>query len=305
MKVAIGITTFRRPHGLARLLDSLAQLTFRDDRPDLYVVVVDNDAGASARDVCRASGSGLDLRYVVEPRQGTSFGRNRAIAAAGDAYDFLAMIDDDEAAQADWLERLLAAQRAFAADVVAGPVDPVFPAGTPGWIVRGGFFRRRRHCTGQLLDVAYAGNVLIRANVLRRREKHFDERFALTGGEDSHFFRRLAKEGCRLVWADDARVREWIPVSRATASWLIRRAFRSANTMALIDVDLSARSGVRLVVAAKGLVWLAAGLVGLPAGLVLGRATLVKAARHIAYGAGLLLGLCGVRYREYRQTHGS
>jgi glycosyltransferase involved in cell wall biosynthesis len=62
------------------------------------------------------------LRYVVEPRRGLSFVRNRAISEARAARaDFVAFLDDDEVATAPWLTELLRVQGRYAADVVTGP----------------------------------------------------------------------------------------------------------------------------------------------------------------------------------------
>ena len=43
----------------------------------------------------------------------------------------------------------------------------------------------------------------------------------------------------------------------------------------------------------------------LAAGLLHGRVTRLKGMRACAYGAGMLVGLPGIRYEEYRQPRGS
>ena len=65
-----------------------------------------------------------DARYVHEPRPGISHARNRGVAEA--KGDFVAFIDDDELPAPNWLESLLLTQRTYRADVVLGPVRPVF-----------------------------------------------------------------------------------------------------------------------------------------------------------------------------------
>ncbi len=64
---------------------------------------------------------------------------------------------------------------------------------------------------------------------------------AMTGGSDSHFFRRLHRAGFSIVWADAALVSEWIPKSRACFGWLVRRFFRAGNTIGFVTLDLGSR----------------------------------------------------------------
>ena len=64
----------------------------------------------------------MPVRYLVESRRGISLARNRRLDAVPADADFIAMIDDDERPEPDWLEELLLAQAATAADGVEGRV---------------------------------------------------------------------------------------------------------------------------------------------------------------------------------------
>src|SRR5690606_12136505 len=169
-RVAIGVTTFRRPGLLATLLDSLALLRSPGGRGvQPLVVVVDNDADGSARSVAEARAAVLPwpVRYVIEPRRGISHGRNRVVAEALDAgADHVAFIDDDETASPGWLAELLRVQAAFDADAVEGPVVPRYAPDVPDWVRRGGFFEEARWPTGTPRPTAKAGNVLITRRLL-------------------------------------------------------------------------------------------------------------------------------------------
>ncbi len=236
MKVALCVITFRRPVGLKRLLEGVSGQTFGELRPELEVVIVDNDQDRTGQAVCDEVQPQLPwpMRYVVEPRRGISAARNKAIACALHTADFIAFIDDDEVPEPTWLSELLLVQQRHNADVVTGPIVPEFSDGVPAWIVKGKFFATPRHPTGVQRDVAYTGNVLVRSEVFRNMDDYFDERLALIGGEDSQLFRRIRRAGSSIVWADDAVAYEYIPKSRACFSWLVARFYRIGNARGLI-----------------------------------------------------------------------
>jgi succinoglycan biosynthesis protein ExoM len=301
--VAVCVATYDRPDGLARLLDGLrAQRVSAAVR----VVVVDNDAAGPCRAIAEAQASCFahGLRYVVEPTRGITYARNRCVEAAGKDVDFVAMLDDDEVPDPGWLAELLRVQAETSADIVTGPVIPYFPTTAPAWVREGGFFDRPRHETGHRLPHAHTHNVLARRTVFDETGQ-FDNRFALTGGEDLEFFRRAVGRGFSVVWADDAPVQEWIPASRTTLAWLLRRSYRAGTTLGLVDRDrrdvLRARGG--RVVRGAGL--MVQGLVVAPVALVSPRreVQLVRAMQLVSRGAGMIVGAFGGRYEEYRVTH--
>ncbi len=155
------------------------------------------------------------------------------------------------------------------------------------------------------MDVAFTHNVLVRSDVYRAMEPIFDERLAMTGGSDSHFFRRVHRAGSSIVWADAALVSEWIPKSRAGFGWLVRRFFRAGNTLGFITLDLGPTWSGRVVLAAKAAVWIGIGVLLAPCGLLVGRHVLVKGVLYIAYGVGYLASIAGTHYDEYKTTHGT
>jgi hypothetical protein len=127
----------------------------------------------------------------------------------------------------------------------------------------------------------------------------FDDRYALIGGDDTQFTRRLHAAGARLVWANDAIVVDQVPEERATARWLVRRHRRTGMTTALIERDLRPAPVACTLVAAKSLVWAPLGGALWLVGLLAGRATRVRARCWMAWGRGLGLGLLGRTSAEY------
>ena len=298
MRIAICIATFRRLELLRNLLVGVSQLIFRrTSAPEIEIIIVDNDPLGSAQDTCRSADLRFPLRYVIEPRRGIAHARNRAVHEAG-LVDFLAFIDDDEVPTAQWLDELLWCHSEYKAEIVAGPVEPAFSAGVPQWIKNGYFFDRPKFQTGTLLEQCRTGNALISREVFAS-VSGFDERFQLTGGEDTHFFLRARRAGFRIVWSQDALVCETISPDRANLRWILQRGFQSGNSWVLCEVCLDGRPQVRFARFVKACVHLLTGAATAPVNLFLGRAPLANSFRKACLGAGMLAGLFGHKYMAY------
>jgi succinoglycan biosynthesis protein ExoM len=192
-------------------------------------VVADNDAEASARPVVEQCATpAFPIVYCMEPRRNIALVRNQCLAhAQGDAVVF---IDDDEFPQADWLYNLFATWSRAGVAGVLGPVRPDFPAGTPDWVRRGGFYNRPEHPTGFVLDWAgcRTGNVLLNRSIFAGVDSVFDPQFA-TAGEDMDFFRRMIGAGHRFIWCNEAVAYETVPPSRWKRAFLLRRALHRGS----------------------------------------------------------------------------
>jgi succinoglycan biosynthesis protein ExoM len=301
MNVSVCIATYRRPERLAVLLEDLRSQQCLPDQ----VVVVDNDARGSARPViekCSAATVPFALDYDIQPHRNIALTRNRTVELA--RGDWIAFIDDDERAPAQWLRRLLESAVEHAADGVLGPVEPEIPAAAPGWIRRGRFYDFPRSRTGALIPLNRMrfGNVLLRGECLRAEPGPFDIRYGLATGEDGDLLVRLARKGARIIWCDSASVREPIEGCRLSLRWLLRRALSGGQEFAhqtirgayerigpLGKVRCFTRAFLQLAIA------IALSLVCLPAGRHRAVAWLMKAAANL----GKLTAFWGWRYRAY------
>ncbi len=220
--IDVCVCTYRRPQ-LADTLRSLAAQTGLEGWR-VKVIVIDNDASPSARDLAERTGAeaGLDLRHVHAPAHNISVARNAFLSEA--RGDWLAFIDDDELADPSWLSRLLAEAERGGWDAVLGPVDAIYRDDAPAWIRKGDFHSIRPVAVKGELLTGYSCNALV------RREAVGNLRFALelgrSGGEDLDFFYRFTDRGGRIGYAADAVVREPTPAARARFDWLVLRRWR-------------------------------------------------------------------------------
>lgn len=224
------IPTFRRPQHLRKTLESLArQLTTRR----FAVVIVENDA-------MRAEGAGVAAEFlrrarfhgvcVAEQQQGNCHAINAAFETALAIFPeaaHLLMIDDDEIASPEWLELMVRATEATGADVVGGPVFPVFDNGSKQKLQSHPAFAPAFDRTGPVPMIYGCGNCLIRRKVFAALGlPAFDLRFNFLGGGDVDFFERCRRAGMKFHWAAEAVITETVPDVRTSPRWIVTRGLR-------------------------------------------------------------------------------
>jgi len=308
------ICTFRRPTGLRRLLSGLCAQTFADvPAPAITVIVADNEGSPDNRRICDEFRQAQfhALIYVHEPCRGISHARNACLDQLPAGTDFVAMIDDDEVPDSDWLNHLLLAQRKSHADVVAGPAFPEFREGTPDWIRDCDFFLKPADFTCfsdlQADPPAATCNVLVSAAIFSRIGLRFDPQLALSGGEDKLLFQDIKLRGYRFAWAARARVTEHISADRATFGYMWREQFRRGSVKYYVKRKLKVANRLKLLrlvpkFLARATGNILAGCYGITAQLFRNRKNRCALARNalpIADGLGAISGLLQFRNHHY------
>lgn len=240
IETTIVVPAYRRPDDLARALGSL----LRQERVDgaYELLVVDNDPQGSAAPVAEqmAASSPVPIRYVLEARAGISHARNTGVAHASGRY--LAFLDSDEVVGADWLWQLRETLRRFDADAAVGPVLPRFPEGTEVDAYRRCAYTRDAGVpTGTTLLRWNIGNSIFDKARCFVGPEPFLPRLGLTGGEDTVFLRQMTRRGCTMVWCAEAPAWEAVPAERLEPDYLLRRAFRGAQTTTFVCTAVKPR----------------------------------------------------------------
>jgi succinoglycan biosynthesis protein ExoM len=236
------ICTYHRPDLLTRTLESIACL--RDPGGvNLNVLVVDNSDDGNALDTVEHMRTRMvwGLSAIAAHPANISIARNKGIEAAH--ADIIAFIDDDQQLDPGWLEAVAYALATQPHDVFFGPVEALHGLPQQADPVIERLFSR--HVDGPLGHDLFAmgprqtrnvalgsGNSIFRRSALTDQTP-FDPAFGNSGGEDSDLICRLQQRGARLGWIPDARVTEFVPVSRYDPSYLEKRHFAGGQAYAL------------------------------------------------------------------------
>lgn len=169
--VTVVISTYNRCEQLRHALESL--FSQQADGVTWEAVVVDNNSTDDTPAVVRSfiGRRSAPLRYVFEPRQGLSFGRNAGVSRA--SAPLIAFTDDDVRPAPDWVRRI---KRCFdehpEADFIGGKVLPRWPAGVPAWLTPAHWSPLALVDYGDGAFVVNAGKpyCLVGANIAFRRE---------------------------------------------------------------------------------------------------------------------------------------
>lgn len=236
-------------------LDSLAR---QETQRRFAVIVVENEAeeraGAAAAKPRFAAGGDFSGLVIVAHERGNCAAYNAGWETALKTFPdfrYLLVMDDDEIATPGWLETLCRTAETLDADILGGPVLPVFAEGAPKRFMNHPIFKPVYEKTGIVPALFGSGSLLLRRHVLEAMERpYMDLRFNFIGGGDADFLMRAARKGFRLAWCEEAVIHETVPARRLEADWIRARSLRNGVISALVEKRKFARErfgGVRVL----------------------------------------------------------
>ncbi|MTH96765.1 glycosyltransferase [Roseibium sp. RKSG952] len=232
--IGIAICTAKRPKMLLDCIKSISLLNAPDD-VSLSVIIVENDTTRSVDLEQLNALCPYPIEYTCETQRGIPFARNRTLEIAREKnLDFLALIDDDETADPDWLRAHLETIREFSADATFGPVSFEYPDTTPEWYPKE---EPAKMENGAQSSWAATNNNLLSSRVFSEDgyAMQFDTDFT-GGGEDIDFFQRLHRKGGKTVWCADGRVTEVVAEARVTLPIYLNRARIVARNLVMLSL---------------------------------------------------------------------
>lgn len=239
VEAVVTVPTFKRP---AQLLETLASLEAQKTTRRFAAIVMENEAegreGAAAAAPLFETGR-LGGLVIVAHRRGNCSAYNagwETALATFPRFRHLLVIDDDEIADPDWLERMCATAENLGADIVGGPQVPVFADPAQSAWSRHPVFAPPHARTGRVPVLYSSGNLLVSRHVLLAMGPPFlDLRFNFMGGGDSDFLSRSAARGFSLAWCAEAPVYEAVPARRTERDWIRARSLRNGVISTLVE----------------------------------------------------------------------
>ncbi|RUU14978.1 glycosyltransferase [Mesorhizobium sp. M7A.T.Ca.TU.009.01.3.2] len=239
VEAVVTLPTFKRPE---QVLQTLASLRAQQTGRRFAVIVMENEAearaGAKAALPLFERGEMPGLVIIAHERGNCSAynaGWQTAILQFPN-FRHLLVIDDDEIADPQWLERMCRAAETLGADIVGGPQVPVFADPAHARWAEHPVFAPPYRETKRVPALYSSGNLLVGRNVLIAMGPPFlDLRFNFMGGGDSDFLSRSAQKGFVLGWCAEAKVHETVPARRIEADWIRARSLRNGVISTLVE----------------------------------------------------------------------
>jgi len=238
--IVIAVCTKQRPEMLKRCLESLVQQESKANWI-VKIIVIENDEQQTSRSTVEtlAHHSKYKVFYFQETDPGIPQARNRAIVEALKLKcNYLGFIDDDETAGADWINGLVNAIEHYDAEVIQGRVIYEYPPDDIWRPYREDKYSNKRY-EGKALHSAATNNVAISALLFAGTNDteglRFDKNMRFTGGSDTDFFNRVRLNGGRIIYTENAIVRETVPIERCSLKWLFNRELRITASGVYID----------------------------------------------------------------------
>ena len=319
LKISVGVVTRNRPRMLQQLLGSWARMTLPENA-EVSFLVVENDSQLTIAEVVEEFKTKLPnakVTYDLETALGIPSARNRLLRLAIDeGSDFLAMMDDDEVVDQNWLVALFGEQQRRDLDLVGGPVRTDESSQKLSFIQKinfRGLVSRAERVERNALNLFETGqdqfvtivtnNWLCRLKFLLENEIWFDRSLAFSGGSDTKIYRAIQAHGGKTGWAPNAIVSEEIPVSRLSPRYHFKRG-RDQSIAAYWTRENEGRKFLRLRLAVTSVIRVFSGIVRLLLVPFTRGRSFILAMRSFGASVGCILALFGRRSEHYRNVAG-
>ena len=240
--VSVVICTYNRAESFRTTLESLARMEVPAD-VSWELIVVDNNSTDDTSAVVKELGqtSGINIRYVLERKQGKSYALNSGIKES--RADIIAFTDDDVKVSPGWLAEIVRTFRDFDCMGVGGRCTPAWDGlPKPAWLLTEGPFRLSG---GPLLDFnlgedthptqvpPWGLNMAFRKSAFEKyglfRTDLGVSGSSRLGGEDTEFGFRLLKASEKVIYSPAAIVFHPVQSDRVRKAYFLSWYFNNGR----------------------------------------------------------------------------
>ncbi len=222
-RISVLVCTRNRPHAIFGCLRSILASPMQD----MELVVIDQSTDDRTGEEVAKLESDARLRYIRTPTKGLSRARNIGIRAS--TAPLILFTDDDNFAEADWVERVVDEFDNNAdIDAVYGRVLPYAAnenAGKEGWHCPTTMEKSERHFVRELTKstheaLGHGNNMAFRRSVFERHGLYMEWLGAgtwMSGGEDTDFTFRILRRGTQMLYSPLPTVHHdnWMPIEKS------------------------------------------------------------------------------------------
>ena len=244
IRISAIICTYNRSAYLKKAVQSLLDQTLPQEQ--YKVIVVDNGSTDNTKAIVEGFKQSENLHYIYEPAKGLSQARNTGWQNA--QGEFIAYLDDDAIACAEWLQRIVQAFDTVRPQPgsVGGKVIPVWEVERPTWLPKElerllsivdwadrptFLIEDRQFLSGT--NIAYPREIFEKAGGfstdLGRKASN------LLSNEEILLKRQLKRRNLATYYDPDIYVYHHIPAERLTKRWFYRRAFWQGASDAILQ----------------------------------------------------------------------
>ncbi len=196
--VSVIIPTFNRP---ARLLACLESLSAQDCPPDKFEVIVVNDGGEDITPVTGRFHGMINIRPAFQTNAGPAAARNLGASMAAGTY--IALLDDDCTAMADWISSII--RFAKPGQLIGGKVFNLLSDNLYAEACQTLIDLLYLHLNGSS-DLFFTSNNMVLAAADFQRIEGFNTSFRTSAGEDRELCIRAERRGLTLIHIPEIRI---------------------------------------------------------------------------------------------------